>query len=297
LFPHLEAPKLTGSRVTFGRLKHPIWTENKAKLIERYLYYFVMITKHGTYIDGFAGPQNYDQLDGWAARLVLESEPRWLKNFFLCDSDLKKVEALEQLRANQPSRDMRKKEPKRAISIHSGDFNSVIEDVLKSGAITEKEATFCLLDQRTFECEWTTVERIARHKQRGQKIEIFYFLAVWWFARAFKETKDRSTIERWWGRKDWEAAGALSNQDRADELCRRFRGELGYRTATAWPIFERKNGGHIAYYMIHASDHGEAPKLMARAYRKAVTAKETPEQLKLELFGGKDVTTLSRERA
>ena len=38
-------------------LRHPIWTEYKARLIERYLYYFVMITKHGTYIDGFAGPQ------------------------------------------------------------------------------------------------------------------------------------------------------------------------------------------------------------------------------------------------
>lgn len=37
-------------------IRRPIWTENKAKLIERYLYYFVLITRHGTYIDGFAGP-------------------------------------------------------------------------------------------------------------------------------------------------------------------------------------------------------------------------------------------------
>ena len=28
-----------------------IWTENKAKLIERYLYYFVLVTKHGTYVE------------------------------------------------------------------------------------------------------------------------------------------------------------------------------------------------------------------------------------------------------
>ena len=40
------------------RLKYPVWTESKARLIERYLYYFVLITKHGTYIDGFAGPQH-----------------------------------------------------------------------------------------------------------------------------------------------------------------------------------------------------------------------------------------------
>src|SRR5690349_16399390 len=58
---------------------HPVWTENKAKLIERYLYYFVQVTKHGTYIDGFAGPQEPDKLDMWSAKLVVESEPRWFR--------------------------------------------------------------------------------------------------------------------------------------------------------------------------------------------------------------------------
>ena len=33
------------------------------------------------------------------------------------------------------------------------------------------------------------------------------------------------------------------------------------------------------YYMIHATDHPEAPHLMARAYDKAIQPKETPEQL------------------
>jgi hypothetical protein len=31
-----------------------IWTENKASLIEHYIQLFVYVTKHGTYIDGFA---------------------------------------------------------------------------------------------------------------------------------------------------------------------------------------------------------------------------------------------------
>ncbi len=35
----------------------PVWTDNKAKFIMSYLRYFVLLTKHGTYIDGFAGPQ------------------------------------------------------------------------------------------------------------------------------------------------------------------------------------------------------------------------------------------------
>jgi hypothetical protein len=33
------------------------------------------------------------------------------------------------------------------------------------------------------------------------------------------------------------------------------------------------------YFMIHATDHPDAPHLMARAYDKAVQPKETPEQL------------------
>lgn len=33
--------------------------------------------------------------------------------------------------------------------------------------------------------------------------------------------------------------------------------------------------------MIHATDHQEAPKLMARAYNRALEIPESPEQLKL----------------
>jgi len=37
--------------------QNPVWTDNKARFIMLYLRYFVYITHHGTYIDGFAGPQ------------------------------------------------------------------------------------------------------------------------------------------------------------------------------------------------------------------------------------------------
>ena len=36
------------------------------------------------------------------------------------------------------------------------------------------------------------------------------------------------------------------------------------------------------YYMIHATDHPAAPKLMSRAYEKAVKPKEPYKQLILE---------------
>ena len=40
-------PPVQRSVVKLRPLRNPIWTENKARLIERYLYYFVLITKHG----------------------------------------------------------------------------------------------------------------------------------------------------------------------------------------------------------------------------------------------------------
>ena len=269
--------KIERSRIRFRAIEHPIWTENKAKLIERYLYYFVLVTKHGTYIDGFAGPQNPDLPDAWAARLVLESEPRWLRRFFLCDLSREQYEALKKLRLEMSPR--RPREPKRTVTLYHADINDVVSRILASGVITDKEATFCLIDQRTFECKWSTVERLAAHKKSGQKIELFYFLAARWFGRAFQSVNDRAVIKDWWGRDDWGSLGNIKDRDRADFLCQRFREELGYKSAFAWPIFSHEDGGRIAYHMIHATDHNEAPRLMARAYRKALTPKESAEQL------------------
>jgi hypothetical protein len=38
------------------------------------------------------------------------------------------------------------------------------------------------------------------------------------------------------------------------------------------------------FHMIHATDHAEAPKLMARAYRRATLLPETLDQLELALL-------------
>jgi len=70
--PGIEVPEDSQrSKKPKFKIERALWTENKAQLIERYLLYFVYITKHGTYIDGFAGPQREDQPEAWAAKLVL----------------------------------------------------------------------------------------------------------------------------------------------------------------------------------------------------------------------------------
>lgn len=265
-------------------LRSCLWTEHKAKLIERYLYYFVLITKHGTYIDGFAGPQQPSHPDTWAAKLVLENEPRRLRHFHLFDINQRKYERLLALKAEQPERDSKGRKLSRTIEIYKGDFNERIREVLDSGTISQKEATFCLLDQITFNCKWSTVEALARYKQPGfNKFELFYFLPNHWLDRSLAGLKRNTTkLELWWGRDDWGKLRQMSQQRRRDELVNRFRKEFGYKSVKAYPIFDRLRGGYVMYYMIHATDHDQAPILMTRAYNNAVRPKESAKQLEWE---------------
>ena len=246
---------------TFARLEQALWTEQKAKLISNYLRLFVFITKHGVYIDGFAGPQYPDQPDLWAAKLVLESDPKWMRHFFLCDKSAKQFKALNKLRRSQPN------VKGRVINVAHADFNLYINRILESGVVGENTATFCLLDQRTFQCNWETVRKIASHKSKV-KIEIFYFVPTGWLARSISGLRcPQSTMERWWGDENWSFLRNLSSDEVAEEFRRRFLKELGYRYSYSWPIYEEYSSKRVMYYMVHASDHKEAPNLMHRAYR------------------------------
>jgi three-Cys-motif partner protein len=253
---------LTGKN--FKSLQFPLWTQNKAKLIQTYLQLFVYITKHGTYIDGFAAPQEEALPDTWAAKLVLEMEPKWFREFWLCDIKKKGIAKLRQLRDSHAG-------TKRQIEVLEGDFNEQVSAILKSGRITEKTATFALLDQRTFECEWRTVKALAQHKTTGNKIELFYFFATGWIDRSLAAVKRPETaqkVERWWGRSDWLELRGMDGTERARLMARRFEHELGYGKAEVFPIHSAKQGGRVMYHMIHATDHPEALSLMVRAYRK-----------------------------
>lgn len=275
-----ELPPKSKRQQEFKGLKHPIWTENKARLIERYLYYFVLITKHGTYIDGFAGPQEPDKPEMWSAKLVLESEPRWFKHFHLFENSPSQITKLEELKIQ-----IIKETPstaKRKINVYPGDFNELIDGVLQQNPIKDREATFCLLDQRTFECHWSSLITIANYKKTGFKIEIFYFLPAAWLDRAIAATKNVETLESWWGNNGWPILRGMRSSDRAEYIASRMKDELRYEYVMPWPIYSRANGGRVMYYMIHATDHPDAPGLMYRAYHKALSPKEAREQFSFE---------------
>jgi three-Cys-motif partner protein len=238
-------------------IKRPIWTENKAKLIARYLYYFLMITKHGAYIDGFAGPQERDKPDTWAAKLVLELKPAWLRQFHLFEIEADGLRNLKNLKATYSDR---------VIELYPGDFNVRIHDLLNARRIREKEATFCLLDQRTFECHWSTVRAISEYKKEGRKIELFYFFPIAWLRRAVTALKNYQKLRDWWGRDDWPALLTMTSETCKEQMVSRFRDELNYWSVKAWPIYRDPQGRAIMYYMIHATDHDKAPEQMTRAY-------------------------------
>jgi three-Cys-motif partner protein len=184
---------------------------------------------------------------------------------------------LQELKASQP------KVRGRTIEIVPGDFNHTVHDVLANAKITENTASFCLLDQRTFECHWDTARALAAHK-RMNKIELFYFLASGWLDRSLAgTTRNVELVEKWWGRPEWSKLKGMGAEPRAEALRSRFCDELGYAHAYAWPIYERGADGRLMYHMIHATDHPDAPKIMNRAYFNATNAREPIEQLEFDL--------------
>lgn len=275
----------------FRTLDSPVWTESKARMIRNYVRYFIYVTHHGTYIDAFAGPQveRFND-DSWAAKLVLEIEPAWLRRFVLCELESEQAHRVNELVAQRKAAG-----DTRSIDVIRGDCNVTLPKVLAERPIKPKEATFCLLDQRAHECDWDTVHTVAAHKGEGNKIEIFYFLPVGWLFRYLGQIGDEK-LRRWWGRDDIDAVRSASRKlDMATLFARRFAEELGYSCVRAWPIRSKTDGGQVMFYMIHAADHPEAPKLMLRAYKKATGALEPMEHLQTEFEAeGFDKTAMSR---
>lgn len=120
--------------------------------------------------------------------------------------------------------------------------------ILGSGEMTEKEATFCLLDQRTLEY----VENLAKFTSSGHKIRVSYFLANSWLDRAFHPRRI-STFSR---------RGGDATAGPTFVACHEMNGEMFWSddsprpwllSVRAWPIYERENGGAVMYYLRHGS--------------------------------------------
>ena len=244
----------------------PLWTAEKASLIDEYIHLFLLITKHGVYVDLFAGPQRVDDTESWSVRRVLERRTEGnpaIRHYAVCDKDQEQAERLRQLGSDHPS-----------FRVYAGDVNEEIQTILEEAPIGPNTACFCLIDQRTFECHWPTVKAVAQHKAEGRKIELFYFLAQDWLDGAQSRASPEK-LRAWWGDGDYDHFLRLRSYERANALCQRFRNELNYEYVTPFAIQEKGEGSRTMYYMVHASDHRRAVKLMSEAYRKVGESRET----------------------
>lgn len=250
------------------RLDAPVWTASKAKIIKLYLDLFVKVTFRGTYIDAFAGHQYEAHQNYWAAKLVWETNPgsnrKRIDRFELFEKSPASFKRLREMAADI-------KADGRGCRFHKGDCNVLLPRMLEERPV--KGPAFCLLDQRTTQCTWKLVETIAKHKVEGTKIEIFYFLMAKWKDRSLKnrDKKRDCELEAFWGREDYESLLNAHPDVIQQRFVDRFRDDLKYEFVRAYPIADRtpqSPGGAIHYYMIHASDHPDAPKFMVRAYNK-----------------------------
>jgi len=267
--PPKEASAVLASSTIPPALKSrpPIQSNAKSKLIADYIENFQRVTKGGLYIDGFAAPQKRDHEEAWTARRVLEIKPPRIRAFWLCDMEVTGIAQLEALKAKHD------RHPRsRRVFVEKGDFNTSVKYILKSGRLTRRAAIFALLDQRTTECHWDTVRALAARAGR-HKIELMYFFGTSWLHRSLGS---RSTpgaiaeIERWWGRDDWRCLLDMTQIEATKCMADRFAAELSYKYVKFYPIFRDENASKQSFCLIHASDHPEAPKLMARSYKKIV---------------------------
>lgn len=284
--PFEELPELTApSPFDMGVDAEPAWSINKSQIVMTYLRLYQNITRGGFYIDGFAAPQRSDRAeDLWTVKKVLEMEPKWIRRFWLCDIDRSAEAQLRELKAKHDNKP-------RHVSVFIGDFNKKVDTILETRRIIRSNSScFAFLDQRTTECHWSTLRKLAAHRPR-RRIELLYFFPAGWIHRTMGGTTTeagRRALDLWWGRSSWmEDLGDLNRESQARLVQRRFETELGYRHVLPVPIRRDGSKGSVYYYLIHASDHPQANQLMKRAYRKVTKSHVdgTPEsQVKMDRF-------------
>ncbi len=162
--------------------------------------------------------------------------------------------------------------PSRKVYVMQGDFNETVKQILYSSKLKRRTAIFALLDQRNTECHWATVKALAA-RAGNTKIELLYFLGVSWLHRSLTQSQrpERiAEIDRWWGGSGWSALKDLDQTTIVKVVADRFAQELGYRHVKPYPIYQSEDGKRVSFFLIHASDHPEAPKLMDRSYLEII---------------------------
>ena len=251
--PHVRQPPVG--------IEAPLWTIDKSRLIDEYLHHFLLVTKHGVYLDLFAGRNTQLTPRIGPSGGFWNGAPRATLPF-----------VTTRCATSSASR-------RTGCGILGGTTpRSASMKVMPTSAFTRCWREHLLLRRRRASALSTSVRSNATGlpwkqshntsvKAIRSRCSIFSRRSGWTALGPAPATA-----------RNWRHGGAtgttqhfrtLRSVERAIALCKRFRDELGYAYAVPFAIHEKGAGSRTMYYMIHASDHPAAAGLMARAYLRA----------------------------
>ena len=190
---------------------------------------------------------------------------------------------------------------RRQCTIHPGDFNKLVLELLNSGKIVKEKPCFAFLDPNSTELGWHTVEALAGYKGGGNgpalKIELWILLNTYQALvrlmphsepAGYRTSPDAATLDRVMGSREawWEIRTEKGRPEAlASRYVERLESHLGYGAARAHLILDPKTK-RPQYHMIQASDHPAAFSFMRWA---EVEASQEPYEAP-RLFGLPGVT-------
>ena len=121
--PHVRQPPVG--------IEAPLWTIDKSRLIDEYIHHFLLVTKHGVYLDLFAGPQHATDAENWSVRRVLERRTEGnpsIRHYAVCDIKRKQADRLRNLGRNHPS-----------FRVYEGDANERVHEMLEGAPTPHDE--------------------------------------------------------------------------------------------------------------------------------------------------------------
>ena len=270
------------------RLGRP-WAREKLALLRYYLGGtgekgggFMVATRNAParyLLDLFAGPgqsrlEDGELLDG-SPLIAAKATPSFTRLFWV-EARGENARSLEAHRADYPDRN---------ITILQRDANAAVGDVLSM--VPRNAATLAFLDPEGAELQWSTIARLARHKQRN-KIELFILFAydmgiVRLFPRNPAGLKFQATLDRFmpdpdgW-RRVYEQRATLSVSGFRLAILNEYTSglrKLGYQHVPP-PRLIGKPDGRSLYFMIFASDVEAGLNIMKYAFERVESTARQP---------------------
>ena len=262
------------------------WTLDKLDVLRNYLKMYRQVAGGGTFIDAFAGTGSgvsflYGQDRPSDGSSVIAAQSGAFSNLHLIEYDSNSVETLAAAIRALPTRQSRN------VTIHAGDCNRTIPELLANQELDALRPCFAMLDQDSTQLNWSTIRELSRWKTyepprtltgrpRECKVEMWILFnsyqamnRLWPYDRnKYPESFSPETLDRVFGTRGawWDL---WKSRQPASALVSRFVKQLrnlGYQYVVP-QLFNDPHTGRPQYHMVHATDHPSAVSFMRWAKR------------------------------